>query len=62
MTKGACVNENDVSKAVAENNSVTRCSWIAFRGSVKVELDEVDWGGGPRGGATGRGGRRRGER
>jgi hypothetical protein len=44
---------------VAKNYSIARCSWISFRGSVKVELDEVDWGGGPKGGAAGKGGRRR---
>jgi hypothetical protein len=42
MTKGACVNENDVSMMVAKNYSITECSWISFRGSVNVELDEVN--------------------
>jgi hypothetical protein len=45
---------------VAKDYSVARCSWIAFRGSVKIELDEVDWGGGPKGGAPEKGGIRRG--
>jgi hypothetical protein len=60
MTKGALVYENDVPMMVAKDYSIARCAWIAFRGSVKIELDEVDWGGRPKGGATEKGGKRRG--
>jgi hypothetical protein len=42
MTKGACTYENDVPMMVVEDYSIARCAWIAFRGSVKIELDEID--------------------
>ena len=48
MTKGTCVNEKDVSKVVAEDHYVSRYSWVAFGGPVKVELDEVTCGGAKR--------------
>ena len=60
MTKVSCAYENDVPMVVAEDYTIACCSWIAFRGSVKIELDEIHLGGRPKGGATERGGKRRG--
>jgi hypothetical protein len=59
MTKEACAYENDVLMMVAEDYSIAHCVWISFRGSVKIELDEISWVGRPKGGATERGGKRR---
>jgi hypothetical protein len=42
MTKEACAYENDVPMMVAEDYSISHGAWIAFRGSIKIELDEIN--------------------
>jgi hypothetical protein len=59
MTYGASVDEKDVPMMVAEDYYVASSSWIALKGPVKIELDEILWGRRPKGGATGRGGQGR---
>jgi len=59
MTKGACAYDKDVPMMVAEDYSIACSSWIALRGPVKIELDEVLWGRRPKGGAAGRRGQGR---
>jgi hypothetical protein len=60
MTEGACTDEKDVPMMVVEDDPITCCSWISLRGPVKIELDEILWGRRSKGGATRRGGKRRG--
>jgi len=51
---GTSADEKDVPIVIAENYSIACWSWIALRGPVEIELDEVLRGGGPKGGAAGR--------
>jgi hypothetical protein len=61
MTKGACIYENDVSIVVAKNYSVAHCSWIAFRGSVKLSLIKSTGWVDQKEGLLGRGGKEEGD-
>jgi len=58
MTKGAYTYENDVPMMVAKDYSIACCAQIAFRGSVKIELDEINLGGRQKRGAAKGGGER----
>jgi hypothetical protein len=60
MPEGACAYDEDVPMMVAEDYSIACSPWIALRGSVKIELDEILWGRRPKGGAARRDGGRRG--
>jgi hypothetical protein len=59
MTEGAYAYEKDFPMMVAEDYPIACYSWIAFRGPVKIELDEILWGRRPKGGDSRRGGKRR---
>jgi hypothetical protein len=43
---GTSANEKDVPIVIAENYSIAYWSWIALRGPVEIDLDEVLRGGG----------------
>ena len=60
MTEETCTYEKDVPMMVAEDYSEACSSWIALRGPVKIELDEIIWERRPKVGAARRGGQRRG--
>jgi hypothetical protein len=60
MTKVACVYEYDVPLMVVEDYSISCYTWIALRGTIKIEFNEIYWGGRPKGGVAERGGRRSG--